>query len=160
MVINYDLENSPLQIKTGSVVGSNEKVEVQLFNAGGHYAGTVNLFFSSPPQYWLRWCNTFRTNFPTLLPHETDRVWTITLSKTSGERRVVITCNDKEVLNFVMSNTSCSVSTWSKYWDRSVKKIYFFSNSDTASNFYRPGKEPLFVFVYFPENFMYFAHNS
>ena len=142
MRINYDLKNSPLQIKTDSVVGSNEQVLRVYFY--GHVqddtAGGVFLYFSSPPQYYLYFCSTSWTNFPTVLPIETNKVWTITLSRVSGEIRVVITCNTVEVLNVVLSSTTCSVSDWSTYWSRDVEKILFNPSLDTASDYYRAGK--------------------
>ena len=49
-------------------------------------------------------------------------------------------CNDKEVLNVVLSDTICSYSSWSETWSKDVGKIYFSSNYDTASDFYRTGK--------------------
>ena len=136
MYINFDLENSPLQIKTDSVVGSKEEMQV-LFYSGFSGAGDVDLRFSSPPQYRLYYCDNSWTNFPTDLPSETEKVWTITNSRVSGEIRVVIHCNDKEVLNVVLSDTTCSYSRWSERWSRDVDMIRFF---DTASDYYRPGK--------------------
>ncbi|KAL5255462.1 hypothetical protein ACHWQZ_G010885 [Mnemiopsis leidyi] len=140
--INYDLENSPLQIKTDSVVGSDEQVRVWFSTAQDDPAGGVVLdFFTSPPQYWLRYCTSW-TYFPTDLPTETNKVWTITLSRVSGEIRVVITCNTVEVLNVVLSSTTCSDSDWSRdsdwstIWSKDVEKIYFDSY-DTASDYYR-----------------------
>ena len=137
MYIDHDLENSPLQIKTNSEVGSNEEVLVKFYTIEENRAGEVALYFSSPPKYNLNYCSLdSATSFPTVLPSETDKVWTITLTRSSGKKRVVIHCNDKEVLNVVFSNTTCSDSRWSTYW--SVKKIRF-STIDTASDFYRPG---------------------
>ena len=139
MDINFDLENSPLQIETDSAVGSNEKVFVT-FYSGSSSAGGVVLSFSSPPQYQLIECNSSPINFPTDLPSETDKVWTITKdSRVSDEIRVVIYCNDKEVLNVVLSDT-CSDSRWSENWSKDVDKIHFDPSSDTASDFYRKGK--------------------
>ena len=137
--INYDLENSPLQIRTESLVGSNELVRVFFSTAGRERAGGVGLYFTFPPQYWLRYCTTSRTNFPTALPTETDKIWTVTLSRTSGTVRLIIHCNNKEVLNVVLSSTTCSNNIWSSCWSRDVGKIQFYPE-DTASDFYRPGK--------------------
>ena len=137
--ISYDMEHSPLQIKTDSIVGSNEQVKVYFHTAGRGGAGKVSLLLTSPPQYRLSPCNTSLTNFSTVLPLETDKLWTISLKRTSGKKRVSITCNSKEVLDLVLSNTTCIESTWSYYWSRDVSKIYF-SLTDTASDFYRPGK--------------------
>ena len=137
MDINLDLENTPLQIKTDSEVGSNEEVYVWFYSVEGHLAGGVSLYFSSPPQYYLHDCSKSRTNFPTDLPSETDKVWTITKSKI----QVIIYCNDKEVANVVMSDSyvMCSeISWWRDYWSRDVDKINFNSD-DTASDYYRPG---------------------
>ena len=137
--INYDLENSPLQIRTNSEIGSNEKVRVYFYNAQDEPAGGVFLIFTSPPQYVLRWCSASLTDFPTTLPSETDKVWTITLTRSSGARSLVIHCNNKEVVNVVLSDSECSYSNWRDYWSRDVEKIMFYS-SDTASDYYRPGK--------------------
>ena len=142
MKINYDLENSPLQIKAVSVVGNYEKVRVSFFDAQGRQAGGVYLLFTSPPQYGLDWC-TFQTKFPNAIPSETDKTWTITLSRILGFRRLVIACNDEEVLNVVISNNTCyrEDANWSSYWSREVKEILIqFSPYDTASLYYRPGE--------------------
>ena len=139
MSINFDLENSPLQIKTDSEVGSDEEVNVN-FSSEGYLAGEVHFYFNSPPKYYLYYCRA-TTDFTTALPSETEKVWTITLSRVSGEIRVVIHCNDKEVLNVVLSDTTCSYSKyyWSSSWSREMDQIYFHPYSDTASDYYRPG---------------------
>ena len=140
--INYDLENSPLQIRTDSEVGSNEEVRVKFYNAQGYNAGGLSLFFSSPPQYLLSRCSTYHTNFPTYLPPETDKVWTLTFTRTSDIPRLVIHCNDNEVLDVTMSNTTCSYSDWRTVWSRDVEKIMFFY--DTSSEYYRASKIMLY----------------
>ena len=147
-MINYDLENSPLQIKTnsvpGSLVGSDELVRVYFSTAGGDPAGGVYLYFTSPPQYYLEYCSRSTTNFPTSLPTETDKIWTITLTRTSGTVSVIIHWNNKEVLNVALSSTTCSDSRWSTTWSREVEKI-MFHYYDTASDHYRPGKQVKFI---------------
>ena len=143
VLVNYDLENSPLQIRTDSLIGSDEKVVLYFHTAGGDMAGGVGLYFTSSPQYWLRYCTTSRTNFPTALPTETDKIWTIALIKTSGIR-LIIKCNNKEVVNVLISDASCGYSDWSEMWSRDVGKIQFGS-SETASDYYRPGKYLMFL---------------
>ena len=140
VMINHDLENSPLQIRTNSEDGSDEEVVVHFNTAGGHYIGGVGLHFTSPPQYWLFLCGSSYTNLPTALPTETDKIWAITLTRTSGTVSVIIGCNNKEVLNVVLSDTTCSESGWSEKWGWAVGKIEFSSYHDTASDYYRPGK--------------------
>ena len=135
MYIDADLENSSLEIKTDSVFGSDERVSVWFYNSDyKSTAGGVILHFTSTPQYELWYC-TSKTNFSTALPTGTNKVWRISLIRTSGIR-LVIHCNDVEVLNLLLSDTTCSSSYWNGYWSRDVEKIIFRS-SDTASDFYR-----------------------
>ena len=141
VAVNYDLENSPLQIRTDSEVGSDEKVVLYLYTAEEEFrnAGGVELRFTTPPQYYLRYCTSKSADLPTDLPTETDKIWTIILTRTS-DVRLTIYCNNKEVLNVLMSENTCSYSDWSTYWSRDVGKIRFTSTHDTASDYYRTGK--------------------
>ena len=135
MYIDADLENSPLEIKTDSSIGSDEAVYVGFFTSGRAITGGVILHFSSIPQYVLGACTSSWTNFPTELPTDTDKVWKITLTRTSGIR-LVIHCNEVEVLNVLLTDSTCSESSWNYYWSRDVKKI-LFSNWDTASDYHK-----------------------
>ena len=138
-MIDYDLENSPLQIRTNSEVGSNEKVRMTFLTAAYNSVGELWLTFGSPPQYTLTRC-TGDINFPIDLPSETDKVWTISLTRNSGEIRVVVHCNNKEVVNVVLSDTVCtSFDQWNTYWSRDVE-VMWFASQDTASDYYRAGK--------------------
>ena len=140
--INYDLENSPLQIRTDSLVGSHEKVEVHFYNGAGTWnAGGIALYFNSIIYYKLNYCNE-KSKFPTALPSETNKVWTLTLDRTSGIR-FIVHCNNKEVLNVVFSSTICTSTSYSSagsgIWSNDVGKIQF-NPYDKASDYYRPGK--------------------
>ena len=148
VLVNYDLENFPLQIRTDSLVGSDEKVVLYLYTAEEviRNAGGVELRFTTPPRYYLRYCTSESAELPTDLPTETDKIWTIILTRTS-DVRLTIYCNDKEVLNVVMSAATCSDSDWSEMWSRDVGKIEFTSSHDTASDYYRPGKYLMFLLM-------------
>ncbi|KAL5263950.1 hypothetical protein ACHWQZ_G005141 [Mnemiopsis leidyi] len=129
-----DLETTPLEIKTNSTLESGDEVEVYFYNSQGEDAGRVWIYFSSTPQYRLVWCSS-DTNFPSNLPAAVDKVWRISLNKTSGIR-LQIHCNDVEVLNTLLSDDTCSDSDWREYWSRDVEKIAFY-RGDTASDYYR-----------------------
>ena len=135
--IEWDVESTPLEIRTNSVLGSDDRVYVTFFSAGGEYAGDVQFYFASTLQYWLGWCTQSWTNLPVTAPSANDKVWRITLTKTAGVR-VVIHCNEVEVLNTLISEATCSDSRWSTYWNNDVTKIKFES-SDTASDGYKSG---------------------
>ena len=51
----------------------------------------------------------------------------------------MIHCNEVEVVNTLMSNSTCDDSRWSTYWDlkRKVTEICLLT-SDTASDYYQP----------------------
>ena len=131
-----DLETKHLEIKTNSELGSRDTVEVDFYNSQGDEAGRVRIYFSFPPQYYLSRCSLSYTNFPSTLPTAVDKVWRISLTKTSGIT-LQIHCNNVEVVNLPMSNETCAKSYWRKYWSGDVEKIRF-SSSDTASDYYRP----------------------
>ncbi|XP_063682557.1 uncharacterized protein LOC134817350 [Bolinopsis microptera] len=134
--IVFDLEKCPLEIKTDSILGSRDTVLVWFYTSSGDYVGGASIRFSSSPQYWISRCSSSGyTNFPTTLPSAKDKDWRMTLTRTSGIR-LVIHCNEEEVLNILISDSTCSNSAWNQTWSRNIKKI-MFSSQDTASNYYR-----------------------
>ena len=130
------MESVPLQIKTDSEFGSDEKVGIYFFAENENDAGGIILYFTSPPQYQLSGCSTSETDFSGDLPTEADKIWTLALQRNSEDPRLVVTCNEKEILNVVLSETSCDNDDWSNQWSRDVEWIKFKS-FDTASDFYR-----------------------
>ena len=140
MLIDFDLENTPLEIKTNSTVGSKEKIDVELYTAQEKLVGYAIIEFSKPaPQYYISRCRPQLTNFSTVPPSIADKIWRITLTRTVTPR-IVIHCNEVEVLYFTLSNSTCiknSKMHWSYSWNRApVVKIKFYKQ-DTASNSYR-----------------------
>ena len=113
-------------------------MDVSFYTSGGEVVGNVRISFSSPPQYYIGYCTYSWTNFPVSLPTEVERVWRITLNRNSGIR-LLIHCNNVEVLNILMSSSTCIHSSWSTYWSRTVGKVRF-SRVDTASDYYRAGQ--------------------
>jgi hypothetical protein len=142
-MIDYDLETTPLEIKTDSKIGSGNEVRARFYASPGDLGGGFNIRFTSPLQYYLSYCSTSWTNFPANPPNATDKTWRVTLIRSSGIT-VVIHCNEVEVLNFLLSNSTCSYSKWSAYWSRTVTKIRF-PLSDTASDFYTPAGKNLLM---------------
>ena len=149
--IDFDLENTALEIKTDSTLGSDEEVAVYFHSAQGDDAGGVGFKFSQSLSYWLHPCTEY-VEFPVGVPPETDKVWRITLSRISSVK-LVVHCNDVEVLNVLISDLTC-ITDWNTFWSDAVAKILFPSH-DTASDFYRPAtaSAPVmgeFTFFYVP----------
>ena len=131
-----------MEIKTDSEDGSGEIVRVGLRGKKGRTDSAGNFVFqlTSPPKYGIGHCIvTSGINFPTNLPTEISKIWRITLSRTSGNKLLVVHCNGVEVLNFEISETSCADTRWSTSWNKDVAKIYFHPD-DTASDQYRFGR--------------------
>ena len=139
MLIDFDLENTPLEIKTNSTIGSNEKIDVELYTAQEKLVGYLIIGFGQPAsQYHIYRCIPLGANFSRTLPSVTDKIWRITLARTLTPR-IVIHCNEVEVLNFTLSNSTCEKTKlhWSYNWNRiPVAKIKFYRH-DTASDSYR-----------------------
>jgi hypothetical protein len=131
--IDHDLENTPLEIKTDSKLGSGDITYVQFRDSQGSNAGGFAIKFDSPPTNWIEYCNEGWTNFPTDLPKAKNKVWRITITRISGIR-LIVHCNEKEVLNHLMSQ--CHYSDWENF--NEVAKILFHPSLNTATDNWRP----------------------
>lgn len=110
MIIDWDLEDTPLEIKTNSELGSNKHVSLYFYSEGGATAGGVRLKFSTTLQYGLLYCTKSSSNLPTTPPSSVDKIWRITLNRDSGIR-VKIACNGVKVLNMLVSESTCETVT-------------------------------------------------
>ena len=137
-LVEWDLESTPLEIVTNSVLGSGDMVYVTFYSTDVDGAGAVKLYFTTTLKYYLEWCSRSETNLPVTPPSAADKVWRITLTRTAGVR-LVIHCNDVEVLNTRLSKATCSSVYWNTFWNRDVIKIKF-RRHDRASDYY--GTQP------------------
>ena len=137
--ITHDMENVPLEIKTDSGMGSGDKLYLFFDTAKERKNCGFWIYFSSPPKYRLVDCSRW-TNFPETLPSRPEKIWRITLDKTSGIR-LQVHCNEELVLNVKLSDEVCDHSYyrsfWRKHWSGNVTEIHF-DPYDTASDYYRP----------------------
>ena len=135
--IDYDLERTAIQIKTGSLSNGDE-VQVLFWEEDGvQSAGRV---YVTSSQYLIVQCMDAPSHFLTHLPSTNLKVWTIT--KLLGPR-IVVHCNEVLVADITMSDLTCDTEDWRDDWSKDVEKISFHS-SDTNPLFYRPkakGKE-------------------
>ena len=111
---------------------------MKFYTSGKNWAGGVLISFSSTPQYSIDYCRS-RINFPVSLPTEVEKVWRIALNRNSGIR-LLIHCNNVEVVNILISDSTCSRSGWSN-WSKTFGNVWFESpTTDTASDYYRAGQ--------------------
>ena len=134
MNIPWDLEGTPLQIKTDSTLGSDEWIRVGMYDKDDTYISNVQVLFTSPIKYKIGYCTGTYMELPVQPPVEVDKIWTIIKTETA----FIITCNDIEVLNYLFADSSqydCVTK-----WGGDVAEKIRFGSTDTASDFYRAGK--------------------
>ena len=132
-------------------MGSDEEIKVKLYSDEEEYLGMVHISFTSPPKYRLaNFCSPPEESL-TDLPSENAKIWKITFSRSSGIR-LVIRCNDVEVVSAVINDTTCT--HMQQKWSKEIKKIVF-SAADKASDFYKafPGNFTCVNLCYFFANF-------
>ena len=136
--IVYDLEKFPLEIKTNSKLGSHEFLALRFFEYTPlnnypdryemFYSGGFEILFSSTPQYYIQLCTYPWLDFLTTLPSAAEKIWKITLDKSSGIR-VKVHCNELLVVDFSVSRENCSYPKWQMWWMNDVTDIWFFTNT-------------------------------
>ena len=137
MNIDYDLPNNPIEISTDSTLGRNDLMYLGTRDAQDNYAGGI-LIYPSSVSYLFDGCLQNYVDFSANLPDTTNKVWRITFTKDAGTR-LVIHCNDIEMLDITASDSVCDRTEWKSFYDREMVKINFFSG-DTATDKYRPYK--------------------
>ena len=136
--IPWKWEEIPLQIKTDSLVGSGDKISIDMKRANIFHEG-IGIKLSSPVKFWMAHCNSVGdyevyTDLPVQPPEEVDKIWTFIKTNSA----LMVTCNHVEVLNykFAKGEFENCVSQWG---GDTTDVIRFDKNWDTASDFYRAG---------------------
>ena len=130
--IPFDLESTPLQIKTDSTTGSEEMIYLLPFKEDGSSIGAVGVKFTSPIQYAISNCANSWTDLTSSPPEEVDKIWTI--QKTISA--LIIYCNGVEVLYYKFKGSSDSRCV--PRWGGDVVESILFNSGDSASDNYRP----------------------
>ena len=76
--IPFDLESTPLQIKTDSpgASGNNEQINIRPYTADGSAIGELAVKFTSPMKYQIEHCQSKWAEFTVQPPEEVDKIWT------------------------------------------------------------------------------------
>ena len=141
-VVEFDADTFSLQIKTDAKDGSFKNTKLSLKTADDEDAGAIFLNFASTPTY--RFENCMDSGYDLWdAPLGAERIWQLTIT-TSPEVRVKITCNGELLANSGINDVNCLLTNWADTWGKKVKKIMFL-DGDSASVFYRPGKQLRYI---------------
>eukprot|EP00116_Pleurobrachia_bachei_P011889 sb/3472151/ len=109
------------------------------YEKDGSFIASVVVKFSSPYQYRIDECN-FNTDLPVQPSEHVEKIWTFAKTETA----LIISCNDVGVLNYLFADSPYNdcVNRWG---GDIVGMIWFDSDTDTASDFYRAVHCPAFT---------------
>ena len=133
MIIEHDLDNTPLLIKTDTIMNfSPEKLYVDFLGLQEKQIGGLSLHLDGTPSYRIGICSSVSRDLPNDLPSVKEKEWAI--EKLPGPK-LTVHCNNELVLDLLLTDDICTYYQWKKYWSRKMVKIRF-DKYDTASDFY------------------------
>ena len=128
---DFDFAGGALQIKTDIKLGSYGKIELT-FSDDNNKAVYMVILFGKTIQYRFGACTPAMNDF-TNLPSEDEKVWTI--AKTD-EPRITMNCNGIEVLDFLMSDDTCTQTPkWAALWSLKVTRISYWSVTNSVDGY-------------------------
>ena len=133
-MLDHDLENTPLRIKTDTDTGlvGSEEIWIQLFDSTNGGIGEIVIYLRKNPLFQIRGCMSSYDNLPARLPTDINKEWAIL--KQPGPA-LIVQCNNEAILDFLLSSSTCDEPTWHFSWNKKVVKI-MFSYDDSASDSY------------------------
>ena len=132
-VIDFDLEETPLEIRTTSSPGSGDQVRVTFLTEDGDPSGNLRIKFDDPPSYFIRNCMDKKKEFDLPSSDDGEHIWRITKS----DGRIIVHCDGEEVIN--VSFTDSTKAACRNMWSEDTEAIEFPAEDD-ASDGYRPGR--------------------
>ena len=139
----WDWEQTPIQMKTSSELGSDDVIEVDRYTeelfTSGTYGGGVIIKFASKAQFCIygctqmAWSNPVFKDLPVAPPTELNKIWTFT--KTSSA--LIVTCNGVEVLNYEFNQADAHSDCIPKLVDTDCSYIHISQSYNSGLKFYR-----------------------
>ena len=125
-----DIQETALQIKTNSVVGSGDMMWVRFGDNTGKEYG-IDIRFNDPPTYDVGYCLGHGEAIEFTMPTGSQHMWTVRKSM----KKVNLLCNDVEIFDYEFSKAT-RVDTCAYMWSTYAVKFQF-GWSDTAGDSYR-----------------------
>ena len=133
--IDHDLDTSTLMIRTDSWIRAGTYLGVRFYRHSTNASPSGIDIDMNSSWYKIFKCRDSWIRFSTDLPNDGVRIWKITKTP---EIRLIIHCNDKEVLNVQLSEAVCKnfKNNWQNFWgwgkglQERVKFAYHQSKTD------------------------------
>jgi len=125
VLIDHDLETTPLKIMTTSKIGSGDRISIAFLSEKGGSAGEIIVSLSDPPKFVIRDCRP-RTLSNSDIPDKRNNTWAFTENSTA----LSIKCNDVMVVEFALTQPNCKA-----VWKRDTTQMKFLEQA-TASDVY------------------------
>ena len=133
--IDHDMKAFEFKVKTDSNKGSGDAVIIVFKLSDGEFAGRVELYFSSPPQFKLTKCSRTFLSFDSF-PSKRDKSWKIRKWKD----RFTVICNGDKVVQLKTDDTRCTNNAWQEFFIQDVTKIRFQQNDTASLSYYIPSR--------------------
>merc|ERR1712003_45808 len=129
-VIEFDWEETPLEIRTTSSPGSGDQIRVRFLTEDRNQAGNLKIKFDNPPSYFIPGCMNSKKEFELPSSEDGEYIWRVT----KADGRIIVHCNGEEVIN--VSYADSAKVACREMWSEDTEAIEFMEE-DNASDGYR-----------------------
>ena len=126
-LMNFDIDSTPLQILTDSLIGSGDAMRPAFVGEVAEAGSGLMISFTDPPAFAIGNCTNLAAF--TLLGTDKYRIWTIIKHKNTLQ----VLSDGVEIFNF---NFTESHDNCRRMWSQDFDRIQFLS-ADTASEYFR-----------------------
>merc|ERR1712176_361600 len=129
-VIEFDWEETPLEIRTNSLLGSGDQIKVRFLTEEGSPAGNLKIKFDDNASYFITDCMNKKKGFKLPSSEDGEYIWRVT----KADGRIIVHCNGEEVIN--VSYADSAKAACREMWSKDTEAIEFMEE-DNASDGYR-----------------------
>merc|ERR1712176_208439 len=128
-VIEFDWEETPLEIRTTSSPGSGDQIRVRFLTEDRNQAGNLKIKFDNPPSYFIPGCMNSKKEFELPSSEDGEYIWRVT----KADGRIIVHCNGEEVIN--VSYADSAKAACREMWSKDTEAIEFMGEDNASDGF-------------------------